>query len=81
MINHAPILSPVRVRVFNWLDIKGGRKDLKGLICRKTKYLFGCIFCVSFWITVVLDFKNCLYVPILASIITNTFLKTFYNKN
>lgn len=80
MINFAPILSPIRAIVFNYLDINGGRKNLKGYLCSKTKYLIGCIFCITFWLTLLIDYKNCLYTPILAAIFNGMFLNSFNKK-
>lgn len=80
MINHAPILSLIRTYIFNYLDINGGRKNFKGFICRKTKYLFGCIFCITFWITLLIDYKNCFFTPVLASIFSGMFMNSFIKK-
>lgn len=77
MINHAPILAIARERIFSYLNIQGGRKNLKGFLCRKTKYLFGCIFCITFWVTLLIDYKNCLYTPVLASILNGMFVNSF----
>lgn len=77
MVNHAPILSLIRNYVFNYLNINGGRKNIKGFLCRKTKYLIGCIFCITFWITLFIDYKNCLYTPVLASILNGMFKNSF----
>lgn len=78
MINYAPILNPIRIVVFNFLDINGGKHDAKGFVCRKLRYLSSCIFCISFWVTLMLSWQNIFYVPVLATIINFAFHKSFF---
>jgi hypothetical protein len=80
MINYAPILAFIRNPFFSWLDINGGRKNTLGYFCRKTKYLLGCIFCITFWLTLIIDYKNCLYTPVIAAILNGMFLNSFFKK-
>lgn len=81
LINYAPIFSIIRKHFFTYLDIEGGYKTTYGWICRKTRYMFGCIFCVSFWITLVFEPALCLYVPVVSTIINHFFLNSFNRKS
>ena len=81
LINYAPLFSFFRQKFFVYLDVEGGTKTKYGWICRKTRYLFSCIFCVSFWLTLIICPSQILFVPVVATIINNLFLNSFNRKN
>lgn len=80
MINHAPILSLLRQKVFTYLNIEGGQKTNFGWLCRKIQYMLTCIFCVSFWVTLFINPKLVFFVPVIATIINYHFIQSFKNR-
>ena len=80
LINHAPIFSLPRTKIYTYLNIEGGQKTKFGWLCRKVQYLLTCIFCISFWITLIVDPIYCVIVPVIATIINYHFLNSFKNR-
>lgn len=80
LINHAPIFSFPRKKLFTYLDIQGGTKNWFGWICRQFRYMLGCIFCITFWITLTIDHKFMFFTPVVATIINHLFLNSFKHK-
>lgn len=77
LINHAPLFSWPRKKVVTYLNIEGGSKGAFGWICRKLSYMITCIFCVSFWLTLIISPNLCLFVPVVATIINGLFISSF----
>jgi hypothetical protein len=75
-----PIFDYPRSIAYRYLDIKGGSKNILGYLCRKVRYLMGCIFCLTFWYCLCFDINNFIYCPIVATIINNLFLTSFQHR-
>jgi hypothetical protein len=80
LLNFAPVFDYPRSIVYGYLDRKGGSKNTLGYLCRKLKYLLGCIFCLTFWYCICFDINNFIYCPIVAAIINNLFLTSFQHR-
>ena len=79
LLNFATILEyPISI-FYKYIDRIGGKKTTYGYMCRKLRYMLGCIFCLTFWYCLAFDINNLLYCPIFATIINSLFLKSFDN--
>ena len=80
LLNFAPVFDYPRSIAYRYLDRKGGSKNILGYLCRKARYLLGCIFCLTFWYCLCFDINNFIYCPIVAAIINNLFLTSFQHR-
>ncbi len=79
LLNFATILEyPISI-FYKYIDRIGGRKTVYGYMCRKLRYMLGCIFCLTFWYCLAFDINNLFYSPVFATIINFMFLKSFDN--
>jgi hypothetical protein len=79
LLNFATILEYPISKFYKYIDLAGGKKTTYGYMCRKLRYMLGCIFCLTFWYCLAFDINNLFYSPVFATIINSLFLKSFSN--
>jgi len=79
LLNFAKIFEYPMSIFYKHIDLIGGKKTAYGYICRKLRYMLGCIFCLTFWYCLAFDINNLFYSPVFATIINSLFLKSISN--